>query len=142
MAMDNTIQYLNTDLDLISPVDLSALALIFKTRGVYPLHVTHDEGHPWYATFERDSADEYSEPEEPQHHIEVMLAAIESLEEPHRSVWQGCTLREFNIGYDCGTEPWAFNQGLTAELLGRMAAVGGSLRFTLYPDTPEPGPVP
>ncbi len=49
--------------------------------------------------------------------------------------------REFNIGYDCGAEPWAFNQGLSAHLLGRMATAGASLRVTIYPDreqgTPE-----
>ena len=43
-------------------------------------------------------------------------------------------LREFNIGYDCGEEPWAFNQGLSAETLRRVAAVKASLRWTLYPD--------
>jgi hypothetical protein len=46
----------------------------------------------------------------------------------------------FNIGYDCGAEPWAFNQGLTAELLGRMAATGASLRITLYPGHDEAAP--
>ena len=48
-----------------------------------------------------------------------------------------CTTREFNLGYDCGAEPWAFNQGLSSELLGRIAAVGASLRLTIYPDREE-----
>ncbi len=73
-----------------------------------------------------------------------MQAVIESLVPPLRSVWAGCSQREFNIGYDCGLEPWAFNQGLSADLLGRMAKAGASLRVTLYPDrgqhTPNPPP--
>jgi hypothetical protein len=46
----------------------------------------------------------------------------------------GCSRREFNIGYDCGREPWAFNQVLSAQLLSRIAAARASLRVTLYPD--------
>jgi hypothetical protein len=62
-----------------------------------------------------------------------MLAVVEALDPPLRSVWAGCSRREFNVGYDCGLEPWAFSQGLSAEILGRMASAGASLRVTLYP---------
>jgi hypothetical protein len=75
---------------------------------------------------------------EPEPNIATVLAAVESLAPPLRAVWSGCSLREFNIGYDCGREPWAFNQGLSAEVLGRIAAVGASLRWTLYPDREHP----
>lgn len=127
--MDGTICYLNTDLDLTSCDDLTALTAVFEARGVFPLHVTRGEDGLWYATFETE--DQHAEPEP---NIAAMVAVVESLGEPHRAVWLGCTRREFNIGYDCGTRPWAFHQGLSSELLGRMAAVGASLRFTLYPD--------
>jgi hypothetical protein len=127
--VDGAITYLNTDLDLISAGDLTPLAEALETAGVPPLHVTQgDDGH-WYATFEADK--QFAEPKP---NIAAMLAVIESFTGPHRSVWDSCTRREFNIGYDCGAEPWAFNQGLSAELLGRMAAAGASLRVTLYPD--------
>jgi len=66
-----------------------------------------------------------------------MMVVIESLGEPLRTVWSGYSRREFNIGYDCGSKPWAFNQGLSSQLLGRMAAVGASLRITLYPPARE-----
>jgi hypothetical protein len=38
--VDGTICYLNTDLDLTSPVDLTELAAIFASQGVRPWHVT------------------------------------------------------------------------------------------------------
>lgn len=63
-----------------------------------------------------------------------MLAVVDALAGPLRAVWDGCTRREFNIGYDCGAEPWAFNQALSAALLGRMAAAGALLRVTIYPE--------
>ena len=66
-----------------------------------------------------------------------MLTVIQALPEPLRTVWAGGTLREFNIGYDCGFKPWAFYQGLSSQLLGLMAAAGASLRITLYPPASE-----
>lgn len=127
--MDAVISYLNTDLDLTSADDLTALAAAFEAAGVFPLRVTRGEDGLWYACFETD--EQHTEPEP---NIAAMLAVVESLAPPLRPIWAGCSRREFNIGYDCGLEPWAFNQGLSAELLGRMAAAGASLRITLYPD--------
>jgi hypothetical protein len=127
--MNNTIHYLNTDLDLTSPEDLTGLAAVFESRGIFALHVTHCEDGRWIATFETD--EQHTEPET---NIAAIINVVESLDEPHRATWFGCTRRELNIGYDCGAEPWEFNQGLSSSLLGRIAAVGGSLRLTLYPD--------
>jgi hypothetical protein len=120
--------YLNTDLDLTSSEDLTALAAVFESRGVFPLHVTRGEDDQWHATFEM--MDRQTEPEL---NIAALIEVAELLQEPHRSMWQRCTKREFNIGYDCGAEPWSFNQGLSSELLGRMAGLGASLRVTIYP---------
>lgn len=127
--MDNTICYLNTDLNLVSSADVTELAKAFDDAGARPLYVTKGDDGQWYVTFET-----HEDHSEPQSNIAEMLAIIESLTEPFRDLWTRCTLREFNIGYDCGAEPWAFNQGLSAELLGRIAAVGACLRITLYPD--------
>jgi hypothetical protein len=127
--MDGNTSYLNTDLDVISRDDLTALARVFDSRGLFPLYVTHGDDERWYATFEV-----LGQHTEPEPNIAEMIAVVESLRAPHRSVWRDCMLREFNIGYDCGAEPWAFNQGLSCELLRRIAAVGASLRWTLYPD--------
>src|SRR5688572_16885383 len=102
--MDGVTYYLNTDLDLTSADDLTALTGFFKARGVFVLHGARAEDGLWHATFE--VLDQHAEPESG---IATMLAVVESLEEHLRSVWAGCSRREFNIGYDCGVEPWAFN---------------------------------
>jgi hypothetical protein len=130
--VDGVIGYRNTDLDLTSTDDLTALAAAFETADIPPLHVTHGEDGRWYATFEAREAHTLPEP-----NIAAMLSVVDGLAPPLRAVWEGCSLREFNIGYICGLEPWAFNQGLSAELLGRLAAAGASLRFTLYPEREE-----
>jgi hypothetical protein len=127
--MDGKITYLNTDLDLVSEHDLTALAAAFEAGEFWTLRTTLGDDGLWYATFETD--EQYDAPEP---NIAAMLSVIESLARPLRSTWDNCRFREFNMGYDCGDEPWAFNQGLSAALLGRIAAVGASLRLTLYPD--------
>ncbi len=134
--MDGVITYLNTDLDLTSSGELTALAAALESSGISPGHVTHGDNGLWYATFETD--EQYDAPEA---NIAAMLNVVEALTPPLRAIWSGCSQREFNIGYDFGLQPWGFNQGLSTELLGRISAAGASLRVTLYPDggkgTPE-----
>lgn len=126
--MDDTICYLNTDLDLTSTEDLTSLAAALAKKGVCPLHTTHGEDGLWYATFEV-----YRRQSEPEQDIADMLKVVESLGKRLRAIWLGCSRREFNIGYDCGSKPWAFNQGISNQLLKRMAAAEASLRITIYP---------
>jgi hypothetical protein len=123
------IRYLNTDLDLVSDQDLTDLTAALKSRGVDALHVTRGDDGKWYATLEVDRTPS----EEPEPDIIAILDAVEALGKKLRSVWTKCSLRELNIGYDCGSEPWAFNHGISAKTLGRIAALNAPLRFTLYP---------
>jgi hypothetical protein len=51
--VNNTITYLNTDLDLISATDLTELAAVFEEAGIFPLAVTHGQDGLWYGTFMR-----------------------------------------------------------------------------------------
>ena len=129
------IEYLNTDLDLVAADDLTALAASLEARGVHPLHVDRHEDGLWYATFEADETYEQPEP-----NIAAMLAVIESLGEPAGRAWRACAVREFNIGYECGSEPWAFNQEISGRTLRRVADVGAALRITLYPPAPAGEP--
>lgn len=120
--------YLNTDLDLVAPCDLTSLALALTHRGLFTFHVLQREDGLWLARFETN------EPFlEPDQNIAAMLDAIEALDEPLRNLWQACTIRVFDIGYDCGEEPWGFNQQLATATLARIAAVGAALMITLYP---------
>jgi hypothetical protein len=123
-----TIRYLNTDLDLIGPSDLTRLAAAFKGRGVASLHLDRGADGLWRATFETER--QYTEPDA---NIAEMLGAVEALAGSAADDWRACTLREFNIGYDCGREPHAFNQALSLPTLRRMVDAGAALRVTLYP---------
>jgi hypothetical protein len=112
---------------VVSVSDLTAFAAALEDRGMFALHVTRTHDGEWLGSFE--TSDQYADPEQ---NIAAMIAIIESLPEPHRSAWRTCTRREFNVGYDCGVEPRAFEQALSSELLGRIASIGASVRLTLY----------
>jgi hypothetical protein len=129
LNMGAAIRYLNTDLDLTSAVDLTGLTSALEALGVRPLHVTQSEDGLWRSILE--TATQYLEP---ALNIAAIVAAIELLDEANRAAWLGCTQRDFNVGYDCGALPLSINLGISPELLGRVAAIGGSLQITLYPD--------
>jgi hypothetical protein len=128
--MENVHQtrYLTTDLDLVAPVPLTPLISHFKSRGISPQGLTLGDDGKWYVTL--NIRETFAEP---CPNIAAMLSAVESATGDARSCWEACTTREFNVGYDCGEEPWAFNQGLSNETLRRMAQCGATLRLTLYP---------
>jgi hypothetical protein len=123
------IQYLNTDLDLVAAFDLTGLTAALELLGVFPLHVTEGEDGFWSSYLETEKHDHT----EPDANIREMLTAIESLPPEAMEAWNACTTREFNVGYDCGDEPWAFNQGLSNDTLRRMAQCGATFRVTIYP---------
>jgi hypothetical protein len=132
------IQYLNTDLELVAPEDLSPLATHFEANGFRSLRCDREPDGSWYAIFEI-CGETYEEPEAT---IRAMLTVVESLDGPPRDAWQSCTKREFDIGYECGSDPWAFNNGLTTGTLRRIAECRASLRITIYPERPDKSAAP
>jgi hypothetical protein len=126
MSETPTIQYLNTDLDLVCDVDLAMLAAEMESRGLVAVLRAGNDGL-FYVTCE-DNSDT-----EPEPNIKRLLDAVESLSDSAGELWARCSKREFDVGYDCGDEPWAFNQALSNDVLRRMADCGASFRITLYP---------
>jgi hypothetical protein len=134
--MEAITRYCTTDLDLYSAEDPTALVAAFEIRGFMLMRpVTQYSDGEWFCGFSTGGGN-YDEPEP---HLAAILAVIEALDPPSRSAWAGCSRRLFDIGYDCVREPFAFRQELSAEILVRLAAVGATLRITLYSD-PETRP--
>lgn len=126
----NTIQYINTDLDLRSPHPIDLLVHALSARGIWSSHNTAGDNGNFYSTLEV-STEEYLR--HPEATIAGFLDAIESLSDEIKLLWNNCDLREFNIGYDCGEEPWAFNNGFSNAIVTRLANAGATLRITIYP---------
>jgi hypothetical protein len=126
--MPRLTEYRNADLELVSVRSLADLAATLTTNGFFPLHVAQVGDGRWLAAFETEESFD-----DPESNIVAMLAAIEALDPQSRELWADCVSREFDLGYECDDEPRAFNQGLTAATLARIATQGISLRLTLYP---------
>ena len=127
---ETQIQYLNTDLDLVCDVDPSGLAREFRNCNL-SVHVTPGEDGLF------DVLCEDNNDTEPEPNIKRLLDAVDSLSDESRIIWERCSKCEFDVGYECGDEPWWFNQGLSNETLRRIAESGASFRITLYPQRPE-----
>ena len=95
---------------------------------MFALSAIQRDASSWDATLELEGS--FAQPES---NIDAILTAVESLPPDAMKIWSACTVREFNLGYACGDEPWAFTNQLTSPTLARMAALGASLRLTLYP---------
>ena len=126
--MKHEIRYLTTDLDLRAPLDLAPLSDALGQRGLLAHYVGPGQDGSWSARF--GTAYGFQEPDQD---IAATLTVIESLDELSQRLWAACISRDFNIGYDCGDEPWAFNQQLSAPTLARIAAVGAGIVITIYP---------
>ena len=129
----NSIHFLNADLDLEAGFDLGPLTAALSARGLFTLHCWERSDGKWEATCE-SSRETLAEDAETT--IRELLESIENLDADSRKAWEGCIRREFNLGYDCGDEPWAINHAVSVESLTRMASLGIAMRITIYPVTP------
>ena len=120
-------RYINTDLYLIAPYDPRLLANALEAKGISHIQIIEREDGHWYAAFE--TTEDHTEPETT---ISAMLDGIETLEGEAYRLWSACSVREFDIGYQYGSKPDSFQQGLTNATLLRVSNVGAGLKITLY----------
>lgn len=122
--------YLNTDLELESPNDLSPIVEHFGEE-VINLYNGKIRKH-FFASFEISGFCE-----SPDFIIQQFCQLAESLEGKEKNLWDGCYSRTFDIGYEGGTYPSSYTDEIRVETLERVAALGASLRITVYPMDPN-----
>lgn len=119
-------QYRNTDLDVISDVDLTSLVVAMEALGADSLGMHRRDDGDWCAIFESGSDGD------PETSVVALLDIVAALDGVALDLWMNATRREFNVGYDCGEEPAAFGQSLRVGTVLRIADARASLRWTLY----------
>lgn len=123
-------RYLNTDLEIESLEDLSPIVEYFGEDVVVLFH-GEAMGHR-RASFE--VAGLVADADAVLNHF-CMLA--EALPERERSVWNNCSKRVFDTGYESGTQSTAFRSEIRPSTIQRVAALGASIVITIYPLSPE-----
>ena len=137
--MSKAPKYVNTDLELEADFNLSGFVASIVTQEFYPLSEPKETDGRWYVPLEisppcDESAGNWcSNHTDPESCIRAMLDLIESFDESKMSIWDSCTRKDFDIGYDGGPDSPYICQELSPETIARIARLGAGLRITVYP---------
>jgi hypothetical protein len=118
--------FLNVDLEVSSASDLSWLVEELG-EDVTNLYCGPAQGH-FLATFEAKPL--FGDPDTL---IGYLCGLVEALPDQRRRVWNQAFLKIFDIGYEAGNEPPAYQSDLRPETLAAVTRIGASLRVTIYP---------
>jgi len=126
--MPSQSRYINVDLDVVGATDLAALGVFFDAHADL-LHCGKEDGGQWMLTVEAAGS---GLSEDVNRDIDGILGVIEQLDDVSRNLWDRCTTREFNLGFECG-ETRAHNTRITQRNIRRIADAGCTISVTLYP---------
>lgn len=122
--------YLNTDLEIESRQDLSPIVEYFGKDVVVLFH-GEAMGHR-RATFEVAGLVADADAV-----INQFCMFAEALPERERAIWDSCSKRIFDIGYEGGTRPGAFQSEIRSGTVKRVATLGLSIVVTIYPPSSD-----
>ncbi len=119
------IHFLNVDLDIESHHDLQLIVEEFGDNADN-LYCGKAQGH-YLATFEaRYTADADSI-------VSYFCLLVNGFDKEAKELWDSAFAKVFNIGYESGLEPRSYSSEIRAETIEQVAALGASLRVTIYP---------
>jgi len=132
---EKTVRYINTDLVLTAPVDLTSLAEVISpksesTAPITRLHVGYIDGIGYQATFE--AFDQYGNFKTPEESINCLLNCIEQLPVALQSLWQACSKKTLDIGYSSGVSPRYVINPISIHTLASMQSLGVDISITIY----------
>ncbi len=125
--------YLNTDLVIVSPDNLSHLAEVLNEKCEL-LHSNKGEDGLWYISVNAyGSGIVGSDEHDPRRDVSELLKVIDELNEDTKIFLQGAIEFDFNIGWQSGEKRPEGAFSLPNELLRRIADTGATLTVTVYP---------
>ena len=126
-------RYLNTDLEIESKSDLSAIVQEFG-GDVIVLHHGETRGYQ-LASFEIESGATSAGADAI---INTFCDLVENFSKEAREIWDGCCSRVFDVGYEGGSSPHSFRSEIRASTIQRVAAIGASIVITIYSLSDQP----
>ena len=121
--------YVNTDFDLKSAAPFDALHRELA-ESCHVLHYTHVDG-TWYSIVEAACV-ESTGGGGAARDIMSMAAAVSRLSPTAKAELAACSLREFNVGFDCW-DTWSYVHAIPSHVIRAVADIDCSLAVTLYP---------
>jgi hypothetical protein len=117
--------FLNVDLDIRSRSDLERLASAMGDK-VHVHYLGRDRGL-YKAYFELHSYKQTADAS-----IRGFCALIRKLPKTERKLWDGATIREFNIGIRAGMKPITFEITIASETVTEASELNARIGFTIY----------
>jgi hypothetical protein len=123
--------FLNVDLELTSEQSLRPILTEVEKLGgkvdvlkqVKAGELNHLSLEVWPGSVSHNSADRT---------INAICRVVESLGEKGRVAWDRCRSRVFNIGYESGDRPSAYESALKTATIERVSRLKGSITVTIY----------
>jgi len=120
------VTYLNTDLHLAASYDLRPLVQKLEALGFWCVSMEQTTDGRWSATLQT-----ILHSTNPEVSLKTMLSILESLEGAEQELWMGCTQRDFDVCFACGSKRITLRRWLSRETLLRISGVNARLRITL-----------
>jgi hypothetical protein len=121
-------QFLNVDLDLRAKLGLDELVAALANKVVVLSQESSDKSLQ-FASLELNSGpDELSLDET----LRALIEAVQRLSPDMHALWDGCVLRQINIGIQAGLEPKSCEFDISKETVAMLAGMNCSLLFTVY----------
>lgn len=125
--------YINTDLDIVSNKDLSDLVNLFKKKCEL-LHSKKEQNGLWYMCIEaKGSGMTGSINHNPTNDLIKLLKIVEDLPKKTISLLKKSKKFDFNIGWQSSKERPEGSCNLPNQILQRIAKIGATITFTVYP---------
>ena len=120
------IHFLNVDLEIKSYHDLRPIVNSFGDD-VFNLYCGQVD-EEYIATFEVSNIGNDADSI-----ISDFCTLVKALDKQAKELWDTAFMKVFDVGYESGLEPISYSSEIRAETIDQVAALGASLRVTIYP---------
>lgn len=124
------IEFLNIDLDIESDEDIELLVSEIGKRATTMRN--ENEAGKYVASFEAADGEE-------NEIIAEYKSIIDALSTEAKAMWDNCTKKDFDFGYESGDKPNDFHSRLSKDSIAAINDFGGEIVITIYPTSDANG---
>ena len=119
------VEFLNIDLDLESDSDLSPIIQEFG-ENLIVLNNKKEKG------FHKVSFELAGLNGDPDYLFEKYFILIDGLSEVGKGLWQGCSKKMFDLGFESGENSGGLQTELPQSIINKLSSLGATVAITIY----------